>query len=114
MNMNREKQKQIIFLVLIIGCSIVTFNNWYNKRKNNERTAAAIIEQTINLSQSSLLNHFRKNPNSEEGLNSLFKAIASWEKQGQSDSIQLALSEFEKRVRNNKIRNKFYLKLGQL
>lgn len=114
MNMNREKQKQIIFLVLIIGCSIVTFNNWYNARKDSEHSTTAIIEKTINFSQSSLLNHFRKNPNSEEGLNSLFKAIASWEKHGRSDSIQLALSEFEKIVKNNTIKNKFYLKLGQL
>jgi hypothetical protein len=120
MLIKKEKYRQSLFLILIIGCTIMIYTTWYFenvKRKDadidltkEKRSTEQIKNETAT---QELFSNFIKNPNSKEGVNSLFNAVVRWELHGKKDSVQYALKEFETIVKNKFLRNSFYNQLGQ-
>ena len=120
MFLKKEKFRQILFLFLIIGCTIMVYTTWYinNEKRNDEETTYAEEIESHGLLKTesdakTLFSNFIKKPNSREGVNSLFDAVVKWELNGRKDSVQNAIKEFEITVKSKSLKNSFYNRLGK-
>lgn len=120
MKLKNEKYRHMIFLMLIISGTIITYTSlFYGNKKNsikeNNFTDGSRNPKLLRNEKDAerLFGIFIKNPNSEEGINSLFDAIVSWELQGNKASVQNAVKKFETLIKNDSLKKSFYNRLGQ-
>lgn len=120
MKLKNEKYRHLIFLILIISGTIITYTTWFYENKQSD----VKDNNLLNGSRSSkllkndkdadkLFGIFIKNPNSEEGINSLFEAIVFWEMHGNKESVKNAVKKFEALIKDDSLKNMFYNRLGQ-
>ena len=119
MFLKHEKYKQLIFLALVISGSVIlyttnafkNYDNYGDKISNNKENSASVnIDQKDVLRLSGI---FLNKPNSQEGIDALYSLIVFWDKSGNDSSINSVMNTFEKRVKNNSLKNKLYSKLGR-
>ena len=116
----KDTYRQIIFLVLIISGTILSYNTWFHKNKDtagndnekkNELMNSDICKTDIEAER--LFGFFIKNPNSKKGMNSLFNAIVYWDSQGRDSSVQKAIKKFDLLIKDDSLKNNFYSRLGK-
>ena len=118
MKLKNEKYRHIIFLILIISGTIVTYTSWFYKNNEAKENTSANSSRNPKLLKNEkdaekLFGIFIKNPNSEEGINSLFNAIVFWELHGNKESVKNAIKKFEVLIKDDSLKNRFYNRLGQ-
>ena len=120
MKLKNEKYRHIIFLILIISGTIVTYTSWFYENKKNDVKENTLTDGSRNpkllrneKDAEKLFGIFIKNPNSEEGINSLFNAIVFWELNGNKDSVKNDIKKFEVLIKGDSLKNRFYNRLGQ-
>lgn len=117
MNWKSEKKRQLIFLALIISGTLILYSSEIFRSKNNNldltQPQSSTIENYINGNAGKLFGIFLKNPGSKEGIDALFYSIVSWDRSGNDSLIQSAIIAFEKYVKNDSLKDKFYTRLGK-
>ncbi|NJD21411.1 MAG: hypothetical protein FIA82_01900 [Melioribacter sp.] len=120
MKPKNEKYRHIIFLILIISGTIITYTSWFYGDKKNDVKENNLTDGSRNpillrneKDAEKLFGIFIKNPNSEEGINSLFDAIVCWELHGKKESVKNAMKKFEALIKDNSLKDRFYNRLGQ-
>ncbi len=120
MKLKNEKYRQIIFLILIISGTIITYSTWFYENKQSDVKDNNLLNGSRSpkllrndKDADKLFGIFIKNPNSEEGVNSLFEAIVFWELHGNKESVKNAVKKFEALIKDDSLKNMFYNRLGQ-
>ncbi|MBA4406646.1 hypothetical protein C0389_05170 [bacterium] len=120
MNWKSDKQRQIIFLILIISGTLVLYSSeFFGSKKNNANgfslhNESSIVERkVINRDTDKLFGIFLKNPASKAGIDALFNSIVFWDKAGNDSLIQSAIIVFEKYIKDDSLKNRFYTRLGK-
>ena len=120
MKLKNEKYRQIIFLILIISGTIITYSTWFYENKQSDVKDNNLLNGSRSpkllrndKDADKLFGIFIKNPNSEEGVNSLFEAIVFWELHGNKESVKNAVKKFEALIKDGSLKNMFYNRLGQ-
>jgi len=118
--LKNEKYRQIIFLILIISGTIITYSTWFYENKQSDVKDNNLLNGSRSpkllrndKDADKLFGIFIKNPNSEEGVNSLFEAIVFWELHGNKESVKNAVKKFEALIKDDSLKNMFYNRLGQ-
>ena len=120
MKLKNEKYRHIIFLILIISGTIITYTTWFYENKQSDVKDNNLLNGSRSpkllrndKDADKLFGIFIKNPNSEEGINSLFEAIVFWELHGNKESVKNAVKKFEALIKDDSLKNRFYNRLGQ-
>jgi hypothetical protein len=118
--LKNEKYRHIIFLILIISGTIISYTSWFYENKKNDVKGNNLTDGRRNpkllrndKDAEKLFGIFIKKPNSEEGINSLFNAIVFWELHGNKESVKNAVKIFEALIKDDSLKDKFYNRLGQ-
>ncbi len=120
MKLKNEKYRHLIFLILIISGTIITYTTWFYENKKNDAKENNLTDGSRSpkllrndKDADKLFGIFIKNPNSEEGINSLLEAIVFWESHGKKESVKNAIKKFEALIKDDSLKNRFYNRLGQ-
>lgn len=117
MFLKKEKYRQIIFLALVISGTIIFYTT--NAFKKDESYIQGSVNENIanviknNIDARKLSGVFINKPDSQEGIDALFSLIVFWDKSGNDSSINSVMNTFEKRVKDDSLKNKFYCKIGR-
>ena len=120
MNWKNDKQRQIIFLILIISGTLILYSSeLFNNKKNGVNESSKNNDSSIvkanenNEDAEKFFSIFIKNPLGKDGIDALFSSIVLWDQAGNDSLIQSAIIIFERNIRDDSLKNRFYSRLGK-
>ena len=119
MRTRNEKYRQIIFLILIISGTLILYSSHLFQTKKNDVNESILYNNgnaeinKINRDAEKLFSIFLKSPANKDGIDALFNSIGFWDQAGNDTLIQSAIIVFEKYIKDDSLKNKFYSRLGK-
>ena len=120
MNWKNDKQRQIVFLILVIGGTLILYSSeLFNTKKKDvnepglQSTSSIVEVNKINKDAEKSFGIFINNPASKKGIDALFGSIVYWDQAGNDSLIRSAIIAFEKYIKDDSLKNRFYSRLGK-